>query len=133
MAAVTIWSDLGAQKLESVTVSIVSQSIYHEAIRPDAMIFIFWMLSFTPAFSLSSFTFIKRLFIYSAFCYKGYWLLRFLPAILIPACVSSSLAFHMMYSAYKLIKKRDNIQPLSTPFPIWNQVIQFCRWLMQQF
>ena len=28
----------------------------------DAMIFIFWMLSFRPTFSLSSFTFIKRLF-----------------------------------------------------------------------
>ena len=28
----------------------------------DAMILIFWMLSFKPAFSLSSFTFIKRLF-----------------------------------------------------------------------
>ena len=27
----------------------------------DAMIFIFWMLSFKPTFSLSSFTFIKRL------------------------------------------------------------------------
>ena len=27
----------------------------------DAMIFVFWMLSFKPAFSLSSFTFIKRL------------------------------------------------------------------------
>ena len=30
---------------------------------PDAMIFVFWMLSFKPAFSLSSFTLIKRLFI----------------------------------------------------------------------
>ena len=29
---------------------------------PDAMIFVFWMLSFKPTFSLSSFTFIKRLF-----------------------------------------------------------------------
>ena len=29
---------------------------------PDAMTFIFWMLSFKPTFSLSSFTFIKRLF-----------------------------------------------------------------------
>ena len=29
---------------------------------PDAMIFIFWMLSFKPTFSLSTFTFIKRLF-----------------------------------------------------------------------
>ena len=29
---------------------------------PDAIIFVFWMLSFKPTFSLSSFTFIKRLF-----------------------------------------------------------------------
>ena len=29
---------------------------------PDAMIFVFWMLSFKPAFSLSTFTFIKSLF-----------------------------------------------------------------------
>ena len=34
-----------------------------------------------------------------------------LPAILIPACVSSSPAFLMMYSAYKLNKQGDNIQP----------------------
>ena len=26
-------------------------------------------------------------------------------------CASSSLAFHMMYSAYKLNKRGDNIQP----------------------
>ena len=29
--------------------------------EPDTMILVFWMLSFKPAFSLSSFTFIKRL------------------------------------------------------------------------
>ena len=34
----------------------------HEAMGPDAMIFIFLMLSFKPTFSLSTFTFIKRLF-----------------------------------------------------------------------
>ena len=47
----------------------------------DAMIFIFWKLGFKPAFSLSSFTFIKRLFSYSSFspigwCHLlvwGYW------------------------------------------------------------
>ena len=38
-------------------------------------------------------------------------LLIFLPGILIPSCVSSSLAFYMMYSAYKLNKQGDNIQP----------------------
>ena len=48
-------------------------------------------------------------------------LLRFLPAVLIPACASSSPAFLMMYSAYKLNKQSDNIQLWHTPFPIWNQ------------
>ena len=38
-------------------------------------------------------------------------LLIFLPAVLIPACSSSSPAFLMMYSVYKLNKQGDNIQP----------------------
>jgi len=38
-------------------------------------------------------------------------LLIFLPAIMIPVCASSNLAFHMKYSAYKLNKQGDNIQP----------------------
>ena len=46
---------LEPQKIKSLTVSIVSPSIYHEVMGPDAMIFIFWMLSFKPDFSLSSF------------------------------------------------------------------------------
>ena len=53
-------------------------------------------------------------------------LLIFLPAILIPACVSSSQAFLMMYSAYKWIKQGDNIPPWCTPFPIWNQSVVPC-------
>ena len=43
-------------------------------------------------------------------------LLLFLPAMLIPACDSSSLAFHMMFYAYKFDKQGDNIQPCRTPF-----------------
>ena len=66
---------------------------------PDAMIFIFWMLSFKLAFSLSPFTFIKRLF--NSSLLSAIWvvssaylrLLIFLPEILIPACASSSLFF----------------------------------------
>ena len=42
-------------KINSVTVSTVSPSICHEAMGPDAMILVFWMLSFRPTFSLSSF------------------------------------------------------------------------------
>ena len=48
-------------KIKSVTVSIVFSSICHEAVGLDVIIFIFWMLTFKPAFSLSSITFIKRL------------------------------------------------------------------------
>ena len=53
-------------------------------------------------------------------------LLLFLLTILIPAWASSSPAFHMMYSAYKLNKQGDNIQPWRTPFPIWNQSVVPC-------
>ena len=168
---------------------------------------VFWMLSFKPTFSLSSFTFIKRLFS-SLLSVVTFWsplvaqvvksltamqetqvwslhwedllekematyssnlgqkipwmedpgryspwgckesdmteplhfhfsvikvvssaylrLLVFLPAILIPACASFIPAFHMMYSAYKLNKQGDNIQPWRTPFPIWNQSVVPC-------
>ena len=40
----------------------VSPSLCHEVMGLDAMIFVFWMLSFKPAFSLSPSTSIKRLF-----------------------------------------------------------------------
>jgi len=53
-------------------------------------------------------------------------LLIFLLPILIPACVSSSPAFLMMYSAYKLNKQGDNIKPWQTSFPIWNQSVVPC-------
>ena len=36
-------------KIKSVTLSIVSPSICHEVRGPDAMILVFWMLSFNPA------------------------------------------------------------------------------------
>ena len=120
------------KKIKSVTVFIVSPSICHEVMGPDAMIFIFWMLSFKPTFSLSSFTFIKRLFnssllpairvVSSAYLR----LLIFLPAILIPTCASYSPVFLMMYSAYKLNKQGDNIQPWHTHCPIWNQSVVPC-------
>ena len=50
---------LEPQKIKSDT---VPPSISHEVMGPDTMIFVFWMLSFKPTFSLSCFTFIKRLF-----------------------------------------------------------------------
>ena len=75
------------------------------------------MLSFKPVFSLSSFTFIKRLFSFFSFsairvASSAYLrLLIFLQAILILACGSSSLGFHIMYLACKLNKQGDSVQP----------------------
>ena len=43
------------RKIKSVTISIVSPSICHEVMGPDAMIFILWTLSFKPTFSLFHF------------------------------------------------------------------------------
>ena len=119
------------KKIKSVTVSTVSPSISHEVMGLDTMILVFWMLNFKPVFSLSSFTSIKRLFSSLLSAIRGVSsaylrLLIFLPAILIPACASSSLAFHIMIPAYKLNKQGDNIQPWCTPFPVWNQSIVLC-------
>ena len=98
----------------------------------DAMILVSWMLSFKPAFSLFSFTFIKRLFsssshsairVVSSACLR---LLIFILVILIPICYSFSPSFYRMYSAQKLNTQGDNIQPWHTPFPVLNQSIVLC-------
>ena len=72
---------LKSNTIKSVPVCIVSSSICHEVLGPDAMILVFLMLSFKTAFSLSSFTFIKRFFSSSSLsvirvvssAYRGYW------------------------------------------------------------
>ena len=52
---------LEPKKMKFLTISIISPSIFHEVMRPNAVILVLWMLSFKPAFSLSSFTFLKRI------------------------------------------------------------------------
>ena len=102
---------LEPKKIKSVPVSTVSPSICHEVMGPDTMTFVFWMPNFKPAFSLSSFTFLKRFFsssllsamrVVSSAYLK---LLIFLPEILISASASSSKAFCLIESAYKLISR----------------------------
>ena len=121
---------LKPKKIKSVTLSIVSPSICHEVMGLDAMILVSWTLSYKPAFSLSSFTLIKRLFSSSSLSairvlsYVYLRLLIFLLEILIPACACPG--FHMMYSAYKLNKQDDNIQPWRTPFPNRNHSVVPC-------
>ena len=80
-AAVTIFSGFGAPENKVCHCFHCLPIACHEVLEPDAMIFIFWILSFKPDFSLSSFTFIKRLFSSSflsaiGWCHLhiwGYW------------------------------------------------------------
>ena len=48
---------LEPKKIKSDTVSTVSPSISYEVMRPDALILVFWMLSFKPTFSTLLFHF----------------------------------------------------------------------------
>ena len=88
------------------------------------MVLVFWMFSLKQTFSSSSFIFIKKPFSSSSLSAlsvvsSAYLrLLIVLPAVLISAWASSSLAFWIMCSAYKLNKQGDNIQIWHTPFPI---------------
>ena len=120
MDAVTVHSNFGAPENKILSLLSLFPFLFcHEVIALDAIIFVFWTLSFKPGFSLSSFTYIKRLFSSSSLSAikvvsSAYLrLLIFLLVILIPACDSSSPAFCMMYLFLKLNKQGDNIQPFS--------------------
>ena len=128
MAAITICGNFEAPK-NKVSHSFHCFPIYfpwHDGTR--AMIFVFWMLSFKPTFAFSPFTF-KRLFcsssLYAIRVMSSAYLrlLIFLLASLIPACASSSPACLMMYSAHKVNKQGDNIQPWHTAFPTWTSLL----------
>jgi len=161
---------LEPRKIKPATVSTVSPSICHEVMGPDAVILVSWMLSCKPTFSLSSFTFIKRLFSFSSLSaimvvssaylllllllshFSRVWLFvtpwiaayqapppmgfsrqEYWSGVPLPSPVhiwGYSPAFLMMYSACKLNKQGDNIQPWCIPFPIWNQSVVPCPLLM---
>ena len=92
-------------KIKSVTVCIVSPSICHEVMGPDAMIFVFacWVLSqlFHSPLSLSWLfsSLLSAMRVVSSVYLR---LVIFLLVFLMPPCASSSPAFHMMDSVYNL-------------------------------
>ena len=102
---------LEPKKRKSVTTSTFSSSVFHAVMGPDVIILDFKIFSLKLALSLSSFTLIKRLFSSSLLpairvVSSTYLrLLIFLQPVLIPACNSSSLAFLMMCSVYRLNKQ----------------------------
>ena len=117
MAAVTICSDIGAQK-NKVSHCFHCFAIYlpwsdgtgcHDTV--------FWMLSFKPAFLPSSFTFIKRIFSSSSLSVIRVMSSAYLRLLILSRQSWFQLLLHpahdfewCMYSAYKLSKQGDSIQ-----------------------
>ena len=129
MAAVTICSDFRAQK-NKVWHYFHCFPIYfpwNDGTGCHDLNFL--NVNFKPTFSLFCFTFMKRLFSFSLLSAirvvsSAYLrLLIFLPAILIPACASFSPVFLLMYSAYKLNKQGDNIQPFYESAASWGSAL----------
>ena len=128
MAVVTVHSDFGTQEKKICHCFHFPTSIWHEVMGPNAMILVFKILTFKPAFSLSSFTLIKRLFSYSlvsaitvvsSVCLG---LLLFLLAILM-WFIQPSISHDILF--IEVSKQGDDIQ-LCTLFPVLNQSIIPC-------
>ena len=86
------------------------------------------MLSFKPAFSLLFHLHQEAPQFLVTFCHESgviciHEAIVISPGNLDSICASSSLAFRMIYSACKLNKQGDNIQP---PFPVWKLLIVPC-------
>ena len=136
-------------KIKSVTIYIVSPSSCHEVVGPNAMILVFWMLSFKPTFSLSSFTFIRGSlvplhFLPQGWCHLltwGYWYFfwkSWFQLVPHPACASSSLAFPMLYSADSWISRvttgsldilLSRFEPSVVPCPVEKHSVVPCPFL----
>ena len=113
MAAVTICSDFGAQE-NSLSVFPLFPHLFVMKWwdqMPWSLFFECWVISqlFHSSLSLSPRgSSLSAIRVVSSAYLR---LLIFLQAVLIPACSSSSLEFCLMYSAFKLNKQGDNIQP----------------------
>ena len=97
----------------------------------DTMILVFWMLSFKPTFSLSSFTFIETFYFLFTFCHKGGVICITVVIDISPVSLDSSLCFFQSSVSHDVFcievkRQGDNIQPRRTPFPIWNQSVVPC-------
>ena len=124
LATVTICRDFGAWEYKTVTASIVipiylpwSDWTLHEGKRGE------WKSWFKTQHSSS----LSVIGVVSSTYLR---LMIFLLAIVILACDSSSPAFCIMYSAYKLNKQSNKIQLCHTPFPILNQSVVPCKVLI---
>ena len=99
-------------KIRCLTLSIVSPSVFHEVMGLDAMVLVYWMLSFKSSFLLSSFF---------TFWYKGCVICVSEVFEISPGNFDSSLCLNQPGISheilwYKLNKEGDSIQPWCNSF-----------------
>ena len=132
MAAITICSDFGALQ-DKVWHCFHSFPIYFpwsDGTRCHGLSFL--NVDLLANFFTLLFHFYQEAFwVLFTFCHKGGVICISEVIDTSPGNLDSSLCFFqpsvlMMYSAYKLNKQGDNIQPWHTSFPVWNQSVVPC-------
>ena len=137
-------SPLEPKKIKSVTVFTFSPSSCHEVMGLGAVILVFWswvlsQLFHSPPSPSSRGSWVLLHFLPLEWCQLHIWGYWYFSQQSWFQLESSSLAFCVMYSAYKLNNQTDNIQPCCTPFPILNQsvvpcpVLTLASWSMHRF
>ena len=102
--------------------------MYCEVMGPDAMILVFLILSFKPAFPSplspsSRNTSVSLHFLPLERYHLHIWGCWYFSSSLDSSLCFIQATFHMIYSVYKLNKQGDNVEPWGTPFPILKQSI----------
>jgi len=116
-----LWSPsaviLKPKKIKSVITLTFSPSICHEAMGLDAMILIFWMLNFQPAFSLFYFTLMKRFFSSSSLSAIKVISSAYLRLLILPSNLDSSLWFiSFQYEKAKKYESHHCVQLCIGPY-----------------
>ena len=121
MAAVTICSDFGAPQNKVCHCFYCFPIYFPWTDGTTCMVLDFWMLSYMPAFSLSSFTFMKRLFSSSSLSairvISSAYLLTLIPVIWIPGYDSSTLAFcTIILHQFSSVQLLSRVRLFATPW-----------------
>ena len=107
--------------MKSVTVSIVSPSIYHEVMGPDPMIFVFRMLRFKLVFLHSSPSLHQEaLQFLLTFCHSGGVTCISEVIDVSPSNLDSSLCFSLLMIKYMLTNILSSLHPYQLPCLLYN-------------
>ena len=125
---------LEPKKIKSVTAYTFSPSICHELMGSDAMILVFWMLSFKsichcpPSPSLRG-SLVPLLFLPLEWYHLhiwGCWYFSWQSWFQLVIHPTQHFTWCEMYSTYNVNEQSDSIQPWRTPFPILNWFVVPC-------